>query len=306
MQKNHIYNNSTSFLPEKSTFRIGYLMVFLMFISLPFSYSFDFQDEDPLRTAVSLTCTQIANGEVLISAKLKVRIDKQYQALPNAEVEIYNLTDSVNILLEKKLTDENGIVELLINAKEKLQINEDGYFGVMVSYEGDDKYKSSDSDLLFKSANLEMTLSEEDSIKTITVSLIASDDDETSLEDVEVFIKVPRMFSDLTIASDVTNEDGVVEFEFPNDLPGGENGELSIIASVDDSDDFASLKAKVQNNWGVPVSHLEHLKERQLWSPDAPLWMVLTFLVMIGLVWGHFMVIIYKLFLIKKEGKSLV
>ena len=265
----------------------------------------NFQDGKATKTKLSLNCTQLANHQVKVQAKLSARPEDQYVALANVEIVFYNVTDSAEILLGKGISNKDGLIEILVNSKEQLSMNEDGYFNIMASFEGDDINKSSDDEVLFKPAIFEMEAKVLDSVKTITIKTYDDSEEALPIEDLEVKLLVPRMFSDLTIASEYTDEDGMVAFKFPDDLPGGENGELVIIANADDSDDHASLQRQVENNWGVPVSISEHIEERSLWSPDAPLWMVITFSLLMILVWGHFFIIIYKLFAIRKEGMSL-
>lgn len=288
--------------------KMQWVLLMVLLISLSAStvvLAENFQDAKAIKTKVSLACTQLANHQVKVRAKLLARPEKQYVALANVAVAFYNVTDSTEILLGEGNTDKDGFVEIIVNTKDQLSINEDGYFNVMVSYEGDGKYKSSDDDLLFKPAIFEMEAEVIDSVKTITVKIYEDSEEALPLEDMEVILQVPRMFSNLPIASDVTDEDGIVSFEFPDDLPGGENGELLIMANIEDSDDHASLKTHIENNWGVPTSQTNLQLDRALWRPDAPIWMVFTFAFLMALVWGHFFVIIYKLTMIHKEGKSL-
>jgi hypothetical protein len=302
-----IKNIQTSINWPSHKMRWALLMVLLISLSASTALmAEDFQDAKRIRTKLSLTCTQLPNHQVMVVAKLLEKPDKQYVALANAAIEIYNLTDSTEVLLGKGISDKNGLVEIRINAKDQLSINMDGYYTIMGSYEGGDSYKSSDDELLFKPAIFEMEGEVIDSVNTITIKIFEDSEEALPLEDAEVVLQVPRMFSNLPIASGFTDEDGIVSFEFPNDLPGGENGELVIMAKVEDTDDYASLQGQVENNWGIPHSTtLEYHETRALWSPDAPLWMVFTFALLMILVWGHFFIIIYKLSLVHKEGKSL-
>ncbi len=262
----------------------------------------NFQDKKPIRTKLSLTCTQLPNHQISVQAKLRAKPEKRYVPVADATISIYNLTDTTEVFLGKGTSDKNGLIELMVDAKDQLSINEEGYYGVMATYEGDDNYKSSDDDLLFKSAILEMQTEVIDSVKTITIKIYEDNEVASPLEEVEVILEVPRMFSNLPIATEYTDEDGIVSIEFPNDLPGGENGELIIVAMVEDTDDHASLKNQLENNWGIPFSALQSNDTRTLWSPNAPAWMVFTFALLMVLVWGHFLVIIYKLISIRREG----
>jgi len=305
--KRLLINMLTSIYNGKSIFRLFTLVTLSIILSVSPVFSSEyFQDKKPLKTRLSLTCTQLANHQIMVQAKIRTKVDKQYVALPNAEITIYNLTDSTEILLGKGVSDEKGFVEIMVNAMDKLSINEDGYFSIMGSFDGDENHKASDNDFQFKPAILELNTTESDSVNLITIKIFEDSENASPLGDVEIALQVSRMFSNLTIATEYTDEDGIVEFEFPNDLPGGENGELFIFVKAEDTDDYASLENQLTKNWGTPTSTINHQEARALWRPNAPLWMVFTFAFLMMLVWGHFLIIIYKLSLIRKEGKSMV
>ena len=297
------------FVFKRLIYRTNFELLLVLLISLLTSsalFAEDFQDKKPMVTRLSLSCTQMPNHQLVVQVKMRAKPEKQYIALANAAVAIYQLTDSTEVLIGEGTTNAKGLMEIKINAKDQISINADGFYSLMATYEGDENHKSSDGDILFKPAILEMEAAIQDSINTVTIKIYEDSEDATPVEGVEVVIQVPRMFSNLPIASEYTDEEGMVSFKFPDDLPGGENGELLIIAKALDTDEHASLQGQVQNNWGIPVSTIQSKHTRALWTPDAPIWMVWTFGLLMILVWGHFMVIIYKLVLIKKEGKTLV
>ena len=279
----------------------------ILLISLAGSHAFSaevLQDDTPLGTRLGLSCTQLADQQIAVQARIRARVDGQYVAIPNAEVKLYNRTDSADILLGMEISDQDGFVELMINAKDRLLLDDDGYYNVTASYEGDNDHKSSERELLFKPVTLDIVTTESDSVNTLTIQLNEQSINSLPVTDVEVALQVPRMFSDLTIVTDFTDDDGMVEFVFPNDIPGGTKGELLIMVQIADTDDYASIKSQLQTNWGVPTERAEQ-ESRTLWSPNAPIWMVLTFAFLMIMVWGHFLIIIRKLYLIQKEGKYL-
>ena len=286
-----------------SKIRLALLINLLMFLSVSLVFAAEYlQDGSPFRTRADVSCIQMPDHQLIVQGRIRARIEGQYQAVPNVALELYNQTDSTSILLGVDTTDARGYVELILNARDQLSIREDGYYTITVSYRGDEKYRSSDDELTFIPAYLDLATTIDDSIKKITVSIIKENENPASTEDLEISLQVPRMFSDLPIASDITDEEGIVEFEFPNDLPGGKNGELKIIAKIEDTDEYASLQSYVETDWGLPTASF-HQETRALWSPDAPLWMVGTFTFFMILVWGHFFIVLYKLYLIRKEGK---
>ncbi len=300
MKNENNYMSSAIYSDLKNIRLIGLITLFICSTVFVFA-----QDTDPVKTRLSLVCTQLGEKQVEVMATLKARINKKYSPVQTAEVEIYALTDSSDVLLGKDISNAKGIVRYIIDSKDILQLTEGGTHGVKVVFRGDEGHKSSKRTSSFKPAVLEIITTENDSVKTIEVQLVVADDTAASLSGVEISIQVPRMFSNLPIETETTDDNGKAEFTFPNDLPGGFEGILDISAIADDTDEYATLQNNIKKEWGIPVTSLVAHTERELFSPNAPLWMVLSFAMLMILVWGHFIIVIYKLNLVRKEGKLL-
>ena len=84
--------------------------------------------------------------------------------------------------------------------------------------------------------SLKWNWTEIDSIKTITVNAIVNENGEDKpVPDEIVMIYVPRMFSLLLINELTLDENGTASFEFPSDLPGDKDGNLTIIAKFEEN-----------------------------------------------------------------------
>jgi len=99
----------------------------------------------------------------------------------------------------------------------------------------------------------------------------------------------------LPIGDITTEENGKGEYKFPGDIPGGYDGELTVIGRIEENDKFGNVEAMYNTTWGVKKAEQLAKLPRALWSPDAPLWMVITFVVLMVGVWYHYILIIYKL-----------
>lgn len=258
--------------------------------------------QESIRSRLSSGVTQKTDGTVNVNTKLRARIDKIYKSIPNVNVSFYAITDTSDLLLGKAKTDAEGVASIVLDDLSILPVDEEGYFNVSITYDGDDTYRGSDSEVLFKPAKLDMVMEVVDSIKTVTITAMETGEEESPIVDQELILQVPRMFSNLTIASEYTDDDGYVEFKFPDDLPGDQEGKLNAIARIIDSDDYGTIETEEVIDWGVPVVHTEHGPLRELWSPNAPLWMVITFAILMIVTWGHFIYIVIRLALLKNEG----
>jgi len=87
----------------------------------------------------------------------------------------------------------------------------------------------------------------------------------------------------------------------PNNLPGDAQGNLTLIGRLDENETYGNLEASVVQKWGVAVSNKSQELPRALWSSHPPLWMLITFIILMTAVWGHYAIIIYELFRLRKE-----
>jgi len=157
-------------------------------------------------------------------------------------------------------------------------------------------------------ASMKLTLVVEDSIKTCKVLITDAD---KPVEGVQVRFFVKRFFSKLPLIANgksvSTNETGVASVEFPDNLPGDENGIVVVTAAVEDDDNYGSFEATDSTKWGAMVSYEsqeEEWGERSLsgTGDKVPLYLVMIAGVIIIIVWGTLFYVIYSLVKIKKAG----
>lgn len=155
---------------------------------------------------------------------------------------------------------------------------------------------------IMEDAVVSVSYSEENEVKTITAT--ATGQDGLPIEELDLYFYVQRTFSLLPIGDvfNTTDENGMVTIEFPNDLPGDEEGNVTIVVKIIESDLYNDFSMETVRNWGIPVV-LDDMKEkRSLWaaSANAPLILVIGTSVMILTMWIIFWYIIYELYKISK------
>jgi hypothetical protein len=151
-------------------------------------------------------------------------------------------------------------------------------------------------------AIVSLSFSEENDTKTLIAT--ATDQNGLPIEDLELYFYVKRTFSLLPIGDpfNSTDENGMVELEFPNDLPGDHEGNVVIIVKIMESDMYNDLSIESSKNWGIPTA-LDQLEEkRSLWAAaaNAPITLILIVSVLIIAIWFIICYIIFKLYIISK------
>ena len=152
-------------------------------------------------------------------------------------------------------------------------------------------------------AIISIDFSEEDDTKMIIAKAV--DQEGIPIEDLELYFYVQRTFSLLPVGDEFnsTDEEGIIEVEFPNDLPGDVNGNVIIVTKIIESDFYNDLAIEKTKNWGIPIEIQDQKDEkRSLWAAAANAPMSLIFIVsaLILSVWYIIRYILYKLYRISK------
>jgi len=152
-------------------------------------------------------------------------------------------------------------------------------------------------------AEVSLSFSDENDIKTIIATVV--DQSGLPIEELDLYFYVTRTFSLLPIGDvfNTTDENGLVEVEFPNDLPGDTQGIVVIVVKIIESDLYNDLNLKIVKNWGIPTTPLDQSEEkRSLWAAaaNAPITLVLATSGMILVIWFIIGYIIFKLFKISR------
>ena len=268
------------------------------------------EKETIAKTRMSLTGDQYPDGTIVLHALLRAKVGSSYQKVPDRKIEFFTLNaEGEEVSLGNTTTALNGLAEYTTD-KKKLLLGEDGFYSFLARWAGDERLGDSEGDLMVKPASLTMQLTEADSTYTITLQASAMTTDSTApIAAAPVAVYVKRMFSALKVAEGETDESGMLEVEFPRGLFGDDEGNLEITATIQETEEYGNLTAKATQKWGIPVSSEATETPRALWSPHPPAWMVITFFILMGAVWIHYVIVIINLFKIKShrpepEGKA--
>jgi len=178
-----------------------------------------------------------------------------------------------------------------------------GVFSFMASFDGVDKYKSSTASVGIRNVNMELSFFQKEGEKEISCKAmeVGHDGKMTPLQDLKILFYVPRTFTLLKVGEGALS-DGIANVEFPVTLPGDSAGNLTIVAKIEDNESYGNVEATGRINWGKPLLPMKIVK-RGLGDTDAPLWMVYTLIILLSLVWFHYLYIIITVFRIRWLGK---
>jgi hypothetical protein len=251
--------------------------------------------------ALEFISVQKADNTIDLKAAMVAKVKGSSMKLQLLKVTFLLVTDTAEKELGFVIT--NGQGKAVLNAKpDALVTDKEGKLHFKAVFAGNKAMEAAEQEVTIKRARLEITPVKEDSLLNVQVKLIdVGTGTEAPVKEIVVGIFVHRSFNPLKIGEGTTDENGEATVEIPQKLPGDAKGNITLIAKLDENEVYGNLEANVTQQWGIPVSDLNQELPRALWSSHPPLWMMITFAVMMCTVWGHYLVIIIQLFKLRKE-----
>lgn len=255
-----------------------------------------------LSPSVEFTGVQKSDGSVGLKAVLRAKISKGVvRELVGLKIEFFSGLDSAEQKVGEATSNLFGTAKLVVPA-DKVVTDAEGKINFTVRFAGDNRYESAEETFGVKKGRLIITPVKEDSSYSVTVKLVdLSTGTETPVAATDLGVYVQRLFNPLKIGEGTTDEMGEASIEVPANLPGDAGGNIILMAKIDENEQFGNLEATVAQPWGTAVSDKVEKLPRALWSPHPPMWMLVTFIVLMVAVWGHYIVILFELIRLRKE-----
>jgi hypothetical protein len=268
------------------------------FLLIIVSSTISSSQDEPQRVFMYLDYFQSENNQYLV-AEVKYRVDGEFIQLSDVGIDFYNNTDTNQIKLGTVTTGKNGKARFDLN-EEALVRDADGFASLEAIFAGNEGFRKANKDVMTKRVKLSLDGEIEDSVRTLTViGQEMIDGSELDITDADIHVYVKRTYSDLPI-TEGTLEDGAFTTEFPNDIPGDDTGNLWIIARIIENDDYGTVETRKELAWGVPITYVQDTKTRELWTRDAPLWIIISVTLAFTAAWFHYLLSISKLFKLRK------
>jgi hypothetical protein len=251
--------------------------------------------------SIDLISVQKNNNTIDLKASLKAKIKGSLIKLHHLKVHFFLINDTTSTELGSVNADRNGMA--VFNVKnEGITAGEDGSLHFKATVSGNKSMEPGEAELTIKRALLSITPIKDDSILSVQVKLADQSTGEgLPVKDATVGIYVARMFYPLKIGEGTTDENGEITVEVPSNLPGDAKGNITLLARLDENETYGNLESSAVQAWGYKVSDKPEEQPRALWSSHPPLWMLITFIVLMTAVWGHYIVIVYELIRLRKE-----
>lgn len=273
-----------------------------LLIALLITFNMSFSQEKAISPTLQLKYFKNSDNQRSLKAILSYTLKRKDFPLVGMEVAFYSDLSKKN-LLGKVVTDSKGVANYLIGNDEVLPLDKDNLWNFSSEYTGNDSIETATSEVTIKDVNLEMELTLVDSVKTVILKANTFEKGKAvPVAGESVFVLVTRMFSLLPAVDGALGDDGTTTLDFPTDIPGDNDGNITIVARFDDHPTFGNVEKRATVPWGIPTIHQAHLTHRALWTKGAPTWMIVALSIMLAGVWGHYMYAVICLIRIKRSA----
>ena len=286
---------------KKTDTVVAVVILLIMGISAPAAMA---QDSTAIKTRLKLEYLY-KSGDRILQANMVTREDGKFSPLEGAVVSFSFTNGKENRQLGSLGTNEKGVA--LVEIPEEVFASAGGKDGYTFScsYAGTARYQPALATTTVKNARIEISFSMKDSVKLVNCKVVEIDKKgkPVPVNELKVGFYVPRTFTLLKVGESAL-ENGEASIDFPVTLPGDTAGFLTVIAKVEEAEPYGNIEAGNQINWAKPLV-IEKVVHRGLGDTNAPLWMVYTLIVLLSLVWFHYMYVIFTMFRIRRLGKRL-
>jgi hypothetical protein len=268
-----------------------------------------FTGDDDSRAKPDLSFKCIQNTEAFtLHARLSHWTGEREVTIIGTVIIFNHISGLDTVELDQVNADLNGEAEyVMIKDPGNPTESEEG-FTFQAVFEGNLQYEPAVAEVNVRPLAMELDFMIEDSAKFILVKAHETGPEgiQVPLEETDVYFYAARSFSLLPVG-DGWFEGGMAMADFPVSLPGDPGGNLTIHARIEDHELYGNVEVVKVKDWGLARPPVVVKKRRGLGDTDAPLWMVYTLIVLLSIVWFHYLYMFYIMFKIKKlESKQKV
>jgi len=247
-----------------------------------------------------------------VMARLKQ--GRKFDPVKGVTLKVYLDSISSSLLMtDKAVTDETGIADAALPPSLQKEWNASAQHKFIAEASGVKEFEGEKAETEITKARLLIDTAAGSETKNVTVTLTALENGKwTPVKGAEIKIVIKRMGGNLTVGDEptyTTDSSGTVAAEFKRDsIPGDANGDIVLIANVEDNDNYGNLSVEKTVKWGAPFTYYSTFSERSLFATrdKVPIWLLFMAYFIIGIVWGTLIYLVFQIFKIKKLGNQAV
>ena len=282
--------------------------VFLLLLAVCPLQAQDEKEKALIRIALAYYQTDESLPVIKVTASTKK--DQKFVPVAGAEVNLFFNEETGGGFMGRVTTNDRGSASLTLPVKFKTSWDSMISFRFIGTVTGNEQFEDEATEIEIIKARIELSLTEEDSIRTIMATLQAyTDSGLVSVPETDLLLVVSRLLSDIGAGEEefyTTDENGEVAAPFTLKLPGDQTGNLRIGAKLEDHELYGNLKKTQIMRWGSPLLPDNFFAQRTLWATrkNTPIWLLIFPNLLIIGVWGTIFYLINIILKIRKLGKT--
>lgn len=259
---------------------------------------------------ISLTYHQQNDALPILRTSAKTKKGKKFEPVEGVDINLFLNEESAKGFVGRITTNNNGTGYWLLADRYKNTWNSLPNMRFIATLTGNERFEDQSVEIEITKAQIELTLKEEDSVRTIHAKVLTyKDGSSIEVPETEIKLVVRRLLSDLPASEEefyTTDGAGEVSAEFKLNIPGDTNGDIVIGAKIEDHEMFGSVVTTKVVKWGLPLEPDKSFENRTLWATrdKTPLWLLIFPNLIIASVWGIIFYLIYQISRIIKLGKT--
>jgi hypothetical protein len=269
------------------------------------------QAQPAAKKTLSLTLSYFNDNNRLqyLKAIAKTKIAGRFQPVADVDLRFYITADSPSNLLGKGHTNEKGEAVVFIPPSAKAEWMRSSKQSFVVVSEPRDSFDAATGNLDIAKARVRLDTAAGRNVNAVVEE--QSGAAWTPVKGVDVKIAVKRMDGSLNIGdapnytTDSTGTASAV-YKLDSTLPGDVNGNIVLVASVQDNDSYGNLSAERIVRWGVDTQYVSAtgFDRRTLFARrgKSPWWLTTMAYSIIFVVWGILIYLIGQIIKLKRLG----
>ncbi|RED44726.1 hypothetical protein [Seonamhaeicola aphaedonensis] len=282
---------------------IKHITPFLLIVFILLGWSNQTQAQEKEKIRIKADYTKIIDKHSYIDLAATARINKKNTAISKINLMIFSETDDDQLELGQVTTNADGKARYIIKDFSKLLRDSLGFYNLRIRFKGDDNFKKASKYLTFRDAHIEAKSFTEDSINYVSATIKDVFLD-SLLPEISLNVNVERLFKSLPLGKEFnyTDQNGMIVVPIEKGIPGID-GNINIEVTLNDSDDYGTVKALMNTSFGTPVVIDNTFEKRTLWSPriKTPFFILIFTNLLIFSMWSVIIYLITNLFKIKKS-----
>jgi hypothetical protein len=257
---------------------------------------------------VSLNLSYFNQNDQLqfLQAIAKTKINGKFQPVPGLNLQFYISDEQESNLLGKSVTNEKGIATIYIPTTAKAEWMKSETREFLAKSEATDLYDATTATVEITKSKIRIDTAADKKIEATFLTLKKGK--WVPAKDVDLVLAVKRLNGDLHVdqtPTHTTDSLGVAsaDFSLPG-LSGDSAGNITLIAKVQDNDQYGNLSSERIVPWGIATRYVSDFDNRTLYARrrHSPIWLVFM-AYSIGLaVWGVIFYLVLQIRKLKRLG----